>query len=194
MPDFRIEPEARNAGRASSPFRLEPIQEFHLERVLNWRNSDRVRKFSHNSSLIELSEHRRWFSKLDLDVTPVYIFYEGQVERGVIQLSKIDEVHGTATWGFYMGDAGSARNSLRMGYLGLERFFEEHGARKIYGEVYSDNSVSYKYHSFLGFECEARFNAHRISDGVFRDLYVFGYLVDSWLENKRRLRSLLFRS
>jgi UDP-4-amino-4,6-dideoxy-N-acetyl-beta-L-altrosamine N-acetyltransferase len=174
-------------------YRMRPMEEKDLERVLEWRNSDRVRQNSLTDQLIALEEHRKWFARIK-DGTRDQFFVFEYLKRplGVISFNLIDRTSEKCSWGFYLGETdGPPMAGIVMEYMALEYAFEELNMRKLYGEVLAFNSRVIKLHQLFGFKEEGRLIKHVIKNGKYEDLVLIAIFQESWEEKRILIKNLI---
>jgi len=161
---------------------LREVEERDLERLLSWRNSERIRANMYSDHLITPEEHRTWFERLRLERHAFSFVYEANGRPlGVVNLNRFDWGNRRCHWGFYLGETDAPRGSgTRMGLLALARVFEELGLHKVIGEAFSFNAASIAYHEKLGFSREGLFVEHVLKNGSFLDIVSFALLSHQW--------------
>lgn len=154
---------------------LRIIEEKDLAKVLEWRNSDRIRKNMFTDRIIKLEEHKGWFARINNDIENIYLIFEKNDEPlGLIYFTDIDYKEGKCNLGFYLGEENTPRGTgNKMGKLGLEYAFRVLKIKKIYGEVLAFNERSIKYFLKLGFSLERIFKNKSLKDGVYYDVLLF---------------------
>ncbi|XEQ94242.1 hypothetical protein SCACP_31410 [Sporomusa carbonis] len=166
-----------------------------LGQVFQWRSSQRIRAAMFSDHVITWEEHVKWFEKIvtgDIN-TQIFIFEVNKVPTGVVNLSKIDLHNRRCYWGFYVGDTSAPPGSGRaMGFLALEKVFDNMHFNKLCGEVLSSNAISQKYHLKLGFEQEGCLKKHIFKNGRFEDVICYGHFQEKWQEIKNRLYKTCF--
>lgn len=174
--------------------RLRPVEEADLEKVLEWRNSDRIRPVMFTDRLISLEDHRAWYERLLNDQNSRCLIFEVMGRpAGVVNVVQIDRQNGRCTWGFYLGEAGSPPGSgMSMGYLALEYIFENLCLRKLCGEVLASNKKSIEIHKKLGFVEEGRYLRHVLKNGHYEDVVAMAMFNEDWDRMKKGLNNLLF--
>lgn len=168
-------------------FSLRPMAEADLERVLRWRNSERVRQHMFNSHIITPDEHRAWFERIAAsDTDCCLIFGRDDTPLGLTSFSQIHPGHRRAYWGFYIGeDMGRERGlGTHLGRLSLDYAFDELNLHKVIGEVLPGNDLSLRLFRRLGFKEEGILQDEIWRDGAPIDVVRFAMLEDDW----RRLR------
>lgn len=158
-----------------------PVGEKDLEKILSWRNRPEVRLFMYSTHEITLEEHLRWFEKVKSDPTKSFIICcVDDCPVGFVGLTNINQVQGTADWGFYSGVVGQRGLGNGIGYIGLNHAFEVLKIRKLNGEVLDYNEKSIAFHKKMGFQVEGLFKAHHLYEGQYRDVYRFALFASEW--------------
>ena len=163
-------------------YRLRPVEEADLAKVLEWRNSERIRANMYTDHIISVDEHRRWFRNLREDRRLVCLVFEylGR-PAGMVNFTGIDEANGKSQWGFYLGETDLPRGTgTVMGLLGLEYAFEILKIRKVCGEAFAFNSASLNFFGRLGFAEEGRFARHVLKNGRYEDVVSFALFREDW--------------
>lgn len=170
-------------------YRLRPLDERDLDRVLAWRNSDRIRENMYTDHVITPEEHREWFRKVEPGGKDVYLVFEHHGRPlGMVYFTDIDRKNGNSHWGFYLGEKGLPPGTGSvMGVLGLEYAFGFLNIRKLYGEAFVFNAASIRFFLRLGFVQEGRLSKHVLKGGRFEDVVVFGLLREDWEKNREAL-------
>ena len=176
--------------------RLRPIEEADLVKVLEWRNSDRIRAVMFTDSIITINEHRAWFERLHKEKTAICRIFEFQDRPvGVVNIIQIDRHNNKCSWGFYLGEVDVPRGTgTVMGYLALEYIFEALGMRKLCAEVLAFNTTSIKFHKKLGFVEEGRFIKHVLKNDNYEDVIAMALFYEDWVKFKNRLKKKCFGS
>jgi len=174
---------------------LRNLQETDLEKVLTWRNSERVRINMYTNHIITWQEHLAWFQKNQKKENVIYLIFEFLNRPiGLICFTDLDRTNNKALGGFYLGEVDtSPRSGIAMEYLGLEHFFEKMDFRKIGCEVLAFNKSVIKFQKKFGFSQEGYFNQHIYRDGQYLDVVFLALLKEDWLNSKERLAKLAFR-
>ncbi|GGK34136.1 hypothetical protein GCM10010965_28800 [Caldalkalibacillus thermarum] len=173
--------------------KLRPLTPKELPLILNWRNSERVRKNMVNDHIISMHEHLQWFRKIQNKGSECYlVFYINEKPIGLVCFNKIDDNHRHCMWGFYVGEDNAPKGSgLAMGYMGLNYAFEQIYLNKVYGEVLSYNQISKNFHIKLGFAKEGKFKQHIRKGNRYIDVYRFGLLRKEWRSKRAIIRTEL---
>lgn len=176
--------------------RLRPIAESDLEKVLVWRNSERIRANMFTDHIITIDEHRGWFKRIQQDPSAECQIFELKTSAvGVVNITKIDKSNHKCFWGFYLGEVDLPRGTgSAMGYLALEHIFENLNIHKLCGEIFAFNEDSIKFHQRLGFVQEGYFKNHILKNQQYENIVLVALLKDEWPRIKTGLEQLYFSS
>jgi UDP-4-amino-4,6-dideoxy-N-acetyl-beta-L-altrosamine N-acetyltransferase len=162
-----------------------PLERNDLAMVLEWRNSENIRKFMLSNELISLNEHIQWFDKTSKDSSHENLIAEyNGAPFGFISITDIKPIDGTCTWGMYIGEK---KVGLGLGVLleicTIDRMFNFHKVRKIWGQVLSSNRIKFLHYK-LGFVDEGILKQHIYRNNLYEDLIFLSLFSDQW-NNKR---------
>lgn len=156
------------------------MSEEDLPLVLAWRNHPQISQFMFNKHDITKEEHLAWFTKATLNPSQWLLIVQKEDEAfGFVQLSVIDEGR-VAKWGFYVRPGASSGSGRLLGKLALDYAFDELRLCRIYSEVIEENEVSISFHRSLGFHLEGILRAHKLIDGIYKNLHCYGLLSHEW--------------
>jgi UDP-4-amino-4,6-dideoxy-N-acetyl-beta-L-altrosamine N-acetyltransferase len=177
-----------------SDFRLRRLEEQDLARVLEWRNSEKIRSGMFGDEYITRNEHNRWFDQIRHSTNSAWLVFERPAEPlGLVYFPEIDVKNAKSRWGFYIGaEHQPVGTGSALGYFGLNYGFEKLRLRKIIGEVLGSNARSIGLHKKLGFTEEGLFKAHVMKNGHYEDVLSFAIFADDWQQNRARLLHLIF--
>lgn len=177
-------------------YRLRPVEEADLEKMLEWRNSDRIRAVMFTDRIITMDEHREWFERLNKEKNAVCKIFEFQGRTvGVVNIVQIDRYNNKCSWGFYLGEVDVPRGTgTVMGFLALEHIFEVMGIHKLFAEALAFNTQSIKFHKKLGFIEEGRFAKHVLKNGNYEDVIAMALFNEEWMKFKGQLKKICFGS
>lgn len=170
-------------------FQLKPISYKDLERVLKWRNSDKIKSFMYTDHQITREEHYQWFKKVTTDPRyKVWLLHHKGHPLGLINFSDIDREHSRCYWGFYIGEATAPKGSgTIMGISALNTIFNDTDIYKVCSEVVHTNSGSIQFHRKLGFEPEGKFVEHIWKGNQYLDVIPMALFADKWENVKSEL-------
>jgi UDP-4-amino-4,6-dideoxy-N-acetyl-beta-L-altrosamine N-acetyltransferase len=175
-------------------FNLRTLSASDEERMLQWRNSDRVRCNMYNDHIIQPEEHAAWFRTAIFDTHARYLiatFLDQPI--GLVSFTNINETHDRCSWAFYLGETEAPRGAgSAMEFLALTYAFEVLKIRKLCCEVFVFNAGVIKLHEKFGFTHEGRFIKHYLKNGQFEDIVCLAKFGTHWLEEKQNLKSRCF--
>ena len=151
---------------------LKVMEEIDLEKVLEWRNSERIRQGMYTNRIITLDEHIKWFhscrERKDIEN---FVCYLDDAAVGVVNVTDIDYKNLICSWSIYRGVISCpAGTGYYIGKCALNYIFDELKMRKVYVEVLADNKISEKFHKKLGFKIEGIFKEQIIRNGIYMDV------------------------
>jgi UDP-4-amino-4,6-dideoxy-N-acetyl-beta-L-altrosamine N-acetyltransferase len=186
---------ARTTGLAFADCRLRPMNAGDRDRVLEWRNADRIRANMYSDHIIGEAEHARWFTAALEDAKAAYRLYEHQGRpMGFVSFTGIDRQNGRCAWAFYLGEADAPRGSgAAMELLALDEAFGPLDIRKLCCEVFAFNAAVVRLHKRFGFAEEGRLVRHAMKAGALQDVVLLARFGDSWAEDRPGLMSTVFQ-
>ncbi len=147
-----------------------------LERVLNWRNHQEVRRYMYTQHEISLVEHTRWFERVSLDAgRHLLIFENDAVPLGFANIHQI-AAGGVADWGFYTAPDAPQGTGRQLAQAVLHYAFGQAGLHKICGQAIAYNERSIKLHHNLGFQQEGTLREQHFDGERYHDVVCFGLL------------------
>ena len=177
-----------------SDITLRPLSPNDKERVLLWRNSERVRVNMYNDHLISPEEHSAWFEASLKDTSASFLIAEYQDRPvGLVSFTHIDRKHDRCSWAFYLGETDVPRGSgSAMEFLALSHAFETLKIRKLCCEVFVFNAGVIKLHEKFGFVHEGRFVGHYLKNGQYEDIVCLAKFGTDWPNERQDLKSRCF--
>lgn len=167
---------------------LRSVTDEDLELIYKWRNKPNIRKYMFNEKKIEWQSHLKWFSSIiNDDNNKIKLFIENNEPRGIVQINRIDIVHETAEWGFYIGDSYKKGLGTLLAYHGLRYIFEDLSIRKLNAQVLSTNLTSLKFHEKIGFNQEGILQSQISREQELIDVYLYALFNDNWKNIKIKL-------
>ena len=146
--------------------KLRPMDDDDLVMVLNWRNSDHVRRYSLTNHIIKLKDHQEWYRNLYKDPTCEWLIAELKNEPiGVVSITDINSQNATCTWGMYIGEnIGNLGIGVLMEIRAIDRIFNHHDIRKLWGQALESNRIILT-HKRFGFVEEGILRNHVFRNG-----------------------------
>lgn len=154
-----------------------------LERVLQWRNHDSVRRFMYTQHCITMEEHRRWFERCAEDPKRhLLIFEEAGIPLGFVNITH-DENEAIADWGFYTSPTAKRGTGTNLGRKALRYAFETMELHKLCGQALDFNKGSIRFHEKLGFIREGVLREQHFDGTEYHDIVCFGLLKHEWQQS-----------
>lgn len=160
-----------------------PIEEKHLQQILDWRTSEEITRFMYTDIEYNLENQKKWLEKIRADENGRYFLMEYRDELiGFISLTNINWTHKHATWNFYIGNM---KYAMLAGFLGSYMYnyaFKELALEKLNGEVMDINEGVRKLHSKQGAREVGVLEHHIYKSGTWHDVYMFEMTKERWIE------------
>ncbi|WP_339914242.1 UDP-4-amino-4,6-dideoxy-N-acetyl-beta-L-altrosamine N-acetyltransferase [uncultured Brevundimonas sp.] len=174
--------------------RLRPLAAADSDRLLAWRNQDRVRANMYSDHVIGAEEHARWLAVSLVSPDAVYLIYEYQDRPlGFVSFTGIDRHNARCSWAFYLGEADAPRGSgAAMELLALDRVFGDIGIGKLCCEVFAFNAAVIRLHKRFGFVEEGRLVRHARKDDQLQDVVLLARFGDNWPDDRPALMNTVF--
>lgn len=168
---------------------IRPLQEEDLMMVLDWRNSDHVRKRMVDQHIITTDEHLNWYKGIQKCVPPRYMIYcYGGKPVGLISNNKFDTNNHTADAGYYLGELGLPLDAaFGIIYFMLEYAFEVLKLDKILGEVQKENRPSIQMDKRCGYTISDK----PITDPKYGDYYDAFISKEDWSKYREKIKKAL---
>lgn len=164
---------------------LRPLAPADSPTLLRWRNLPEIARHMYTDHEISPEEHAAWFERtLAREDVRYWAIVADGTDVGVVNLTEIDERHGTCSWAFYIADpaARGKGTGAFTEYTILELVFSEMGLRKLSCEVLETNPAVLAMHERFGFVREGRFREQILKDGSPVDVHRLGILAREWSE------------
>jgi UDP-4-amino-4,6-dideoxy-N-acetyl-beta-L-altrosamine N-acetyltransferase len=171
-------------------FELIDFEEKHLEKVLNWRNRDEIRKYMYNNKIITPEEHANWYNNtINNNSNIIKLYCIDNIPAGLINFSNIERENNKCNWGFYIAESFAKGTGNVLGYLALDYIFNGEGLRKLCAEVIVSNDRSLNFHKKLGFQEEGLLKKHIYRNDVYTDIVLLAIFNEEWNRNKNEVAS-----
>ncbi|MDD2367120.1 MAG: UDP-4-amino-4,6-dideoxy-N-acetyl-beta-L-altrosamine N-acetyltransferase [Desulfuromonadaceae bacterium] len=175
---------------------LRHIEREDLEKILRWRNSERIRKNMYTDHVISADEHMAWFERSKVQNSNLHLIFEVKEKpAGLLYFTDIDMNNSKSYWGFYIGETDLPHGSGKaLGVLGLAYAFKQLNIRKLCGEAFAFNDASIRFHKKLGFAEEGRLIKHILRRGTYEDVVLFATFHEDWIKIQQKLYEAAFVS
>ncbi|MGY3189342.1 UDP-4-amino-4,6-dideoxy-N-acetyl-beta-L-altrosamine N-acetyltransferase [Lysinibacillus sp. TE18511] len=160
-----------------------PIEEQHLQQILDWRTSEEITRFMYTDIEYSLENQKKWLNTIRADQNGRYWLMENRGDIiGYISITEIDRKHKRGAWNFYIGNM---KYVMLAGFLGAYMYnyaFTELGLEKLIGEVMDINEGVQKLHLKQGARVVGVYERHICKNGVWHDVHVFEMTKARWQE------------
>lgn len=142
--------------------------------IMNWRNTDAVRKWSFTDHLISIEEHCNFIKKLEEDNKNFYWLVKNKNEYvGVVCLSRVDFKNKNAYLGIYSNPQLKAAGSLLIKCLkGIAFDIAQLHTLKL--EVIEDNEKALNFYKKSGFKKEGKLKDYVFKNGKYENVIIMG--------------------
>lgn len=151
------------------------------EKIVEWRNSDSVRKRFIYQGLFTKESHENWIrTMVETGKVVQMIICEIGTDRAVgsVYVRDIDNTHHKAEYGIFIGEKeargkgyGTAAAKLMVRYC-----FEELRLHRLFLRVYAENERAIRSYEKAGFVKEAHLREDVYIDGEYKDIVLMGIL------------------
>ena len=174
--------------------KLRSIDASELELMLSWRNAPNVRANMYTRHEIPLSEHLKWWDRIQSRDDQKYFMYELQGSPlGIVAFTGIEISSQNSSWAFYAAPEAPRGTGSRMEFLALEYAFNQLKLHKLYCEVLAFNSAVINLHQKFGFKVEGIFREQHMHDSAFVDIYRLGILATEWSAQREHMAQKLLK-
>lgn len=148
--------------------------------LLDWRNTEQVRRYMYSSHRIAEHEHQAWFRSLCDDANRHAMIFElDGVPSGFVNFGSV--VPGrVANWGFYAAPAAPRGTGRMLGRSALSYAFADLKLHKVCGEALDFNEASRRLHLSLGFRQEGVLIQQHFDGVKYHDVIRFGIIAAEW--------------
>lgn len=162
---------------------LRPITYDDTDLIVKWRNQDNVRKYFFYRKDFTREGHEKWLKeKVETGLVAQFVvcLKENDIPVGSTFLRDIDQDHGKAEFGFFLGEAdvrgrGIGKDIVR---LTVDYGFRELNLHRIYSRAYESNKPSIACFLHCGFAKEGVLKDSVYADGKYHNVVVMGLIRD----------------
>lgn len=122
--------------------------------ILDWRNSEVIRKWMYNTNFVEKDNHLSFIERLENDKTKFYFLVKrNEIPVGVISILDIKDYSGD--WGYYIApDFHNQNLGVEFYYFSLLHFYNKLNFKKVFGYVLKENKSANSFSDLFGFSKE----------------------------------------
>jgi UDP-4-amino-4,6-dideoxy-N-acetyl-beta-L-altrosamine N-acetyltransferase len=160
--------------------RVRPMAVADLDRVMAWRNHERIRSQMRTSHLVSRQEHAQWFERCSQQPDRHLLIFEQRGEPSGFVNFHVASTGRIFEWGFYAAPESTKGTGTRMGVTALRHARQALQAHKVCGEVLAFNERSIAYHLRLGFTQEGVLREQHFDGTRYHDVVCFGLLMAAW--------------
>lgn len=177
-----------------SDFAIRSMGPADSDDVLRWRNSDEVRTYMYDTSIISPDSHTKWYASiLEGKLRVGFIFIYRDQPAGVVCANLRNSEKNSYVWGCYLIEPGKFPGiGTIMGLLAMEELFENQKIDVLIGEMKASNDRSRKFNLNIGFKIIAEDHEKSGLDAVAIKSVLFEQTQLEWLNHKNRLFGSFF--
>lgn len=154
--------------------KIRRLQYDDLEDILQWRNSESVRKSMFDTGVISWETHLAWFEKYRDSDEKILLVYEDDHELiGYISLTKLFSGK-VAEWSFHVNPKAPRGSGKQTCQAAINYAFSNCGILKISAQVIASNEKSLALHRRLGFVEEGVLKRQYFDGNIYHDIVCFG--------------------
>jgi UDP-4-amino-4,6-dideoxy-N-acetyl-beta-L-altrosamine N-acetyltransferase len=166
------------------------------DRVLEWRNSDVVRKnVAANPRIISMPEHIEFINKLrSCNDRSYFMVSSAEILLGVVCLLNIDHFSRRCLWGDYTNPGLTSKGAgAILEYAALFIAFDVFNLHCVRCETLEHNKSALRLHDFFGFTREGTLKDYFYNEQTdsFNNVVLMSISEQSWLENRRNVDQLV---
>lgn len=153
------------------------------EKIVEWRNSDSVRKRFIYQGLFTKEGHENWIKTMvETGKVVQMIICETGTDKAVgsVYVRDIDKTHHKAEYGIFIGekDARGKGYGTAAAKLMIQYCFDELMLHRLFLRVYAENERAIRSYEKAGFVKEAHLRDDVYIDGEYKDIILMGILKD----------------
>jgi len=168
---------------AAPKVELRPLRSDDRDRLLIWRNSPEVARYMFTDHQISAAEHDHWFTGIEGDARRAYwIVNVDGAPAGLTNLYDIDRGSSCCAWAWYLAEPSVRGKGVGgcVGYLVIEKAFDEFGLGELSCEVLASNHRARRLYQKFGFREEAPPRRRVLKNGALEEVLELGLRAQTW--------------
>ena len=163
--------------------KFKKLDDEHLEKVRNWRNSPEIKKYMYTEPEITPEQQKKWYNKIKKDDSKKYwvVNVDGE-DIGLVCIFDIDRLNKRCYWGYYIGEPSARGKGIgkQIELNVLKYVFEKMNLNKLCCEVLEVNEKVVMIHEKYGSRIEGVLREHIHKNGTFHNVVVMSILSKEW--------------
>lgn len=162
---------------------LKDLNEIHLEKMVEWRSSERINKVSYTDVILNIEDQKKWFKSVQKDETKKYyaIYYKNK-HIGICYLTDISFKNSSCSFGLYIGEENYLISGA--GFISelklIHIAFKEFKVNRIHCEVLDLNKNVVQLHKKFGFVQEGVLRSYIQKNNQFHNVVILSLLKKDW--------------
>lgn len=167
---------------------LRPITDEDTGKIVDWRNSEEVRRrFIYREPFTE-EGHRHWLETMVKPGKAIQMMIcdmNTDSPLGSVFVRDVDRKHSKAEYGIFIGEADARGRGIgtAAAKLMLKLCFREEKLHRVFLRVLADNQRAIRSYEKAGFVREAYLRESVFLDGTYRDVILMSVLDWEWRKN-----------
>ncbi len=162
---------------------LRPMSDGDTDQIVNWRNSEEIRRNFIQRDVFTPEGHRDWVRRMiDTGKAVQMMICEADTGRpvGAVNIQNIDRQHHKAEYGIFIGEASARGRGIgtAAAKLMLRYCFETQGLNRVYLRALAENRQAVRSYEKAGFVQEGLLREDVCIDGRYHDIVWMAALKD----------------
>ncbi|MEO0915913.1 MAG: UDP-4-amino-4,6-dideoxy-N-acetyl-beta-L-altrosamine N-acetyltransferase, partial [Pseudomonadota bacterium] len=153
------------------------------------RNQDSVRNAMYSTHIISAEEHLDWLKAVLRETTTIrsFLVFLAEVLVGAMSVSRIDPIHKTCDWAFYLSEDARGGIGKVIEFYTLNYVFFGLKLAKLNCEVLDFNKDVIAMHKTFGFRHEGTRRSEKVRGDERLDVVLLGITADEWRAEQPRI-------